>query len=175
VRALPTQPAPERTGDPARGGPAPTRTLQGPIRGRGRGHGSRGTSLSELLVALAVLAIGLLAMARLFPSGARAPLQDRMLTTANYYAQEKLEAFAHLPWDDPALGAGRHPPVPATEDLGRWRRFYEVTVLDPPLENVKKITVTVIWDVPGRRSVTATTYVRRPRALRSMPDRDDRR
>ena len=45
--------------------------------------------------------------------------------------------------------------------LGQWQRFYTVTVLDPPLDNLKKITVTVMWTYQGNRSVTATTYVRR--------------
>jgi type II secretory pathway pseudopilin PulG len=121
----------------------------------------RGTSLAELMIALVVLSIGLLAVAQLFPAGSRGQLRDRMLTAANYYAQEKIEQFVNLPWTAPALDPGRHPAGTATEDLGQWKRFYQVDVLDPPLENLKRITVTVTWTFQGTRSVTATTYARR--------------
>jgi type II secretory pathway pseudopilin PulG len=124
-------------------------------------HSERGTSLAELMIALIVLSIGLLAVAQLFPAGSRSQLRDRMLTTANYYAQEKIEQFVNLPWTDTALDLGRHPAGTATENLGQWQRFYEVELLDPPLENLKKVTVTVTWKNQGSRSVTATTYVRR--------------
>ena len=121
----------------------------------------RGTSLAELMIALVVLSIGLLAVAQLFPAGSRGQLQDRMLTIANYYAQQKIEQFVNLPWTDTALDPGRHPAGTATENLGQWKRFYQVDVLAAPLDNLKRITVTVTWNIQGGRSVTATTYVRR--------------
>jgi type II secretory pathway pseudopilin PulG len=125
-----------------------------------RTRAERGTSLAELMIALVVLSIGLLAVAQLFPAGSRSQVQDRMLTTANYYAQEKIESFVNLPWNHTSLTAGRHPAGTATEKLGAWQRFYVVEVMDPPLDNLKKITVTVSWTFQGNRSVTATTYVR---------------
>jgi prepilin-type N-terminal cleavage/methylation domain-containing protein len=124
-------------------------------------HAQRGTSLAELMIALVVLSIGLLAVAQIFPAGSRSQLQSRMLTTANYHAQEKIESFVNLPWSDPTLDPGRHPAGTATENLGQWQRFYEVSVLDQPLDNLKRITVTVSWTFQGNRSVTATTYLRR--------------
>jgi len=44
---------------------------------------------------------------------------------------------------------------------GQWQRFYQVTTMASPLENLKLVTVTVQWTYMGARSVTATTYVRR--------------
>ena len=66
-------------------------------------------SLIELCIALVVLAIGILAVGRLFPAGARAQAQDRLLISANYYAQEKVESLTGLSWADAALTDGRHP------------------------------------------------------------------
>jgi len=120
----------------------------------------RGTSLAELMVALVVLSIGLLAVAQLFPAGSRGQVQDRMLTAASYYAQEKIEGFVNVPWSDTKLDVGRHAAT-GTENLGAWQRYYDVAILDPPLDNLKKITVTVTWTFQGQRSATATTYVRR--------------
>jgi type II secretory pathway pseudopilin PulG len=124
-------------------------------------NAERGTSLAELMVALVVLSVGLLAVAQLFPAGSRGQVQDRMLTVANYYAQEKIESFVNLPWSDPNLTIGRHPAGTATENLGAWKRYYQVDVMASPLENLKRVTVTVSWNFHGARSVAATTYVRR--------------
>ena len=121
----------------------------------------RGTSLAELMIALVVLSIGLLAVAQLFPAGSRGQLQDKMLTVANYYAQERIEEFVNLPWSDPTLDVGRHPAGTATENLGQWKRFYQVDQLAAPLDNLKRVTVTVSWTLQGARLVTAVTYVRR--------------
>lgn len=121
----------------------------------------RGSSLAELMVALVVLSVGLLAVAQLFPAGSRGQVKDRMLTVGNYYAQEKIEQFVNVPWSDPVLTVGRHPAGTATESLGQWQRFYTVETLAAPLDNLKRVTVTVTWTFQGARSVAAVTYVRR--------------
>ena len=125
----------------------------------------RGMSLVELLIALVVLSIGILAMARLFPTGSRAQVQDRLLIGANNYAQEKLETLTGRNWADPMLTDGRHPlgTVCDTLDNGQWTRFYQVTTMTGSLDNLKKVDVTVSYQGAGQaqRSLTATTYVRR--------------
>lgn len=125
----------------------------------------RGMSLVELMIALVVLAVGLLAVGRMFPTGARSQEQDRLITSANYFAQEKLETLTGRTWSDPLLTDGRHPAGTAVETLeqGQWTRFYQVTTMTGKLDNLKKVDVTVNYKGAGRasRSVTATTYVRR--------------
>jgi prepilin-type N-terminal cleavage/methylation domain-containing protein len=124
-----------------------------------------GMSLVELLVALVVLAIGILAVGGLFPAGARSQAQDRLLISANYYAQEKVEALTGLSWADASLFDGRHPAGTAFDTLGtgQWQRFYQVTTLTGTLQNLKKVDVTVNYSGAGQaqRAVTATTYLRR--------------
>ena len=122
----------------------------------------RGMSLVELVVALVVLAIGVLAIGGVFPAGSRAQLQDRLTSTASYYAQQKLEDLEGLGWSDANLTDGRHPAGTATESLGsgQWKRFYQVTTMAAPLDNLKKVTVTVNWTFKGARTVSATTYLR---------------
>ena len=125
----------------------------------------QGMSLVELCIALVVLAIGILAVARLFPAGARAQAQDQILTKANYYAQEKVEALTGLTWADAPLFDGRHPAGTAFDTLGTgaWLRSYQVATMASPLDNLKKVDVTINYRGAGlaQRSVTATTYVRR--------------
>jgi prepilin-type N-terminal cleavage/methylation domain-containing protein len=124
----------------------------------------RGASLIELMIALVVLSLGILAVARLFPAGTRGNQQDRMMTTGHYYAQQKLEDLSTVNWSDPTLTDGRHPAGLLLEDLGptgQWHRVYSVTTLPSPMDNCKKVTVTVTWTFMGARSTTATTYLRR--------------
>jgi prepilin-type N-terminal cleavage/methylation domain-containing protein len=124
----------------------------------------RGTSLIELMIALVVLALGILAVGQLFPAGSRSQLQDRMMSSGSNYAQEQLETLRGLSWSDAALSVGRHPAGTATEALGptgQWHRYYEVSQLASPLDNLKKVAVTVNWTFMGARKATAVTYLRR--------------
>jgi Tfp pilus assembly protein PilV len=123
----------------------------------------RGATLIELMIALVMLTVGILAVGQLFPAGSRSQLQARMTTSGNYYAQEKLEQLAGSAWTDASLTDGRHP-ASGSEVLGssgQWHRFYQVDAMAAPLGNLKKVTVTVQWVFHGNRSVTSTTYVRR--------------
>jgi len=123
----------------------------------------RGASLVELMIALVMLTVGVLAVGQLFPAGSRAQLQAQMTMSGNYYTQEKLEQLGGGSWSDASLSVGRHPTsgFEALGDLGQWKRFYVVSAMTTPLDNLKKVTVTVQWVYQGNRSVTATTYVRR--------------
>jgi hypothetical protein len=116
-------------------------------------------------MALMVMAIGIFSVARLFPAGSRGQVQDRLAVGAGDYAQEKLEYLRGLAWSDANLTEGRHPAGSATESCGsgRWQRFYVVTTMASPLDNLKKVDVTVSWSGAGTsgRSVTTSTYVRR--------------
>jgi prepilin-type N-terminal cleavage/methylation domain-containing protein len=123
----------------------------------------RGATLIELMIALVILTVGILAVGQLFPAGSRSQLQAHMTTAGNYHAQEKLEQLAGSSWTDASLTDGRHPAsgFEALGSSGQWQRFYEVSTMASPLKNLKKVTVTVQWTYLGSRSVTSTTYVRR--------------
>jgi len=122
-----------------------------------------GFSLLELMVALIVLSIGVFAVGRLFPMGERGQRQDRMQAAASYYVQEELERLGGLDWDDADLATGRHPAsgYTAVGPTSRWWRSYEVAVMDAPLADLKKVTVSVTWAGADGRTVSVATYVRR--------------
>ena len=122
----------------------------------------RGLSLVELLVALVVLSLGVLAVAQLFPAGTRTMQSSRMLTTANFLAQQKIEELSGLGWTDPALSAGRHPAssFEAFGSAGQWKRFYRVELLPAPLDNLKRVSVNVSWSHVGERFLADTLYLR---------------
>lgn len=125
----------------------------------------RGMSLVELMIALTVLAFGILAVGRMFPTAARSQVQDRLRIGANYYAQECLEQLTGRDWADPLLTNGRHPAGTAVDSLGNghWLRFYQVTPMTGQLDNLKKVDVTITYQGASQatQTVTATTYVRR--------------
>jgi len=131
-----------------------------------RDHGprtERGTTLIELMVALTVLAVGVLAVAQLFPAGSRCQVRDRLRTEASQLAREKIEQLEVLDWADPALAAGLHP-VGGPERLGSvgaLGRAYQVDAMAAPLDNLKRVTVLVTWNQVRACSVQAVTYVRR--------------
>lgn len=129
-----------------------------------RRHSERGITLVEVLIAILVMTTGVLALGRLIPAAAHGTGSDRLLTQANAYAQQKVEELQTLTWSDPLLTDGRHPAGTTNEVLGtygNWQRHYDVVTLAAPLDNLHKVTVTVEWNFPDLRSVTATTYVRR--------------
>ncbi|MBI1799558.1 MAG: prepilin-type N-terminal cleavage/methylation domain-containing protein [Candidatus Eisenbacteria bacterium] len=123
----------------------------------------RGMTLIEMLIALVVLALGILAVGKMFPLGASVQNEDRLSTAASGYAEQKLEDVENLSWSDPALTDGRHPAGTATESLGggAWTRFYDVSTLASPLDNIKRVIVTVNWNQLTTRSMNDTLYVRK--------------
>jgi prepilin-type N-terminal cleavage/methylation domain-containing protein len=129
-----------------------------------RARGARGFSLVELMIALVVLSIGIFAVGRLFPDGERGQTQDRLQSSAGYLAQEELERLSGLSWSDGELSLGRHPSGSAVQSCGangRWSRWYLVEAMDAPLDDLKKLTVTVTWIGSSGRTVAVSTYVRR--------------
>ena len=124
----------------------------------------RGSTLLELMVALTVLAVGVLAVGQLFPAGSRSQVRDRLRTEASQLAREKIEQLEGLDWTDAELTAGRHPAGAAAEKLGSvgaLGRHYEVDSLAAPLDNLKRVTVHVTWNQVRACSVQAVTYLRR--------------
>jgi prepilin-type N-terminal cleavage/methylation domain-containing protein len=126
---------------------------------------ARGVTLVELLAALVVISIGILALVRLFPTASKNQLQDRMLTSANLYAEEKIEDLSPKDWNDADLALGRHPATASSDEAlgpsGSWHRYWTVSAMAIPLDNLKRVTVTVYWTINGSRTITATTYLRR--------------
>ena len=123
----------------------------------------RGASLVEMLVALVILAVGLLAVARVFPVGSRQQVRDKLVTAGAIYAQEKLEQLVPLNWNDANITDGRHPAGTAVETLGgtgQWFRYYNVTTMPSPLNSLKKITVSVYWTTQNHDTVNVVTYKR---------------
>ena len=66
-------------------------------------RGQRGMTLIEVLIALSILAVALLALAPLFTMSVRTNASAQQLTSANTLAREKLEELSGYPRNDPRL------------------------------------------------------------------------
>jgi len=120
----------------------------------------RGSTLLELLVALVVLSIGVLGVAGLFPTGTRVQVQDRIRTEASQLSREKVEQLHNVTVGDPSLAVGRHPATPEVlGEAGGLKRYYDVELLAAPLDNLRKVTVSVTWMHAKACTVQAVTYL----------------
>ncbi len=122
-----------------------------------------GYSLIEMLIVLVVLSVGILALVRLLSTASREQLRDRLRTSANYYAQEKIETLRTVSLDDTSLTDGRHPGVSVAETVGSsgaLHRYWVISHLPDPLSNVARVDVVVTWKGPrGPDSVLTSTYL----------------
>jgi prepilin-type N-terminal cleavage/methylation domain-containing protein len=123
----------------------------------------RGFSLAEMMMVMVILAIGILAVAKLFPTASRQQLKDRLRTSASYFVQEKVESLRTLVSTSADLAEGRHPSVDTNEAVGTtpgMTRYWVVSYPPPPLDNIVRIDVVVRWSTTaGPDSTVATSYL----------------
>jgi general secretion pathway protein I len=121
----------------------------------------KGFSLLELIIAIAVLAIGLVGILQIFPVGLRASQRAGMVTKAAFLAKNKMEqvkmagfsAITELP---PKI------PLSGTEGDFDWEIFIDKLELDglETSDDIRKVTIVVSWPERNRkRSKDFVTYV----------------
>ncbi|MFH1866617.1 MAG: prepilin-type N-terminal cleavage/methylation domain-containing protein [Patescibacteria group bacterium] len=129
-----------------------------------------GFSLVEVMVATAILAVGLLAVMSIFPFSLQANKGAEQTSLASSYAKAKLEQLLVTPYDE--LGVGNVEPRAKLssdpDDLAySLERQTEVTLLDGNLVSsgsdvgLKKIAVSVFWSnrQGGDKSLVLTSIL----------------
>jgi hypothetical protein len=115
--------------------------------------GDQGANLVSLVLALAMITLGLLGVAAVFSPGAGTVSADKS-SIALGLASEKLAELKSLPISSSALQEGTY-----FDQVEPYSRQWTVTA-DTPMQDMKLIQVTVEWDSPqGTRQVVLTTYV----------------
>ena len=144
--------------------------MQTPIR-RGRDHPRGGFTLIEVLIALTILAVGLLPLAAMQIHALSFGRSGKHSSQAAVLARNKMEELQRLPWADPDLapaGAWTVPDVQMTNVVSptgiqneqtynvRWR------VTDVAPGRTRSIDVQVQWNEPERpnRSFTVSSVRR---------------
>ena len=110
---------------------------------------SRGFTLIEGLISLAIFSIGILAIAGIQISSINGNSAARMQTEATTLAAQHLERLIALPYGDPDLDPGDHPP----ETSGSYTIQWNVSD-DDPIPLTKKITITVTAANPNAKDVS---------------------
>jgi len=104
---------------------------------------SKGFSLIEVLIALVILAISLLALAGLMATTVKNNSFGSHITEASTFAQDKLEEFRAMRWDDvqvtpPGLDTDNRSGSTGIAYTRNW------TVIQDG--NIKTITITINWN-----------------------------
>lgn len=114
----------------------------------------KGLTLIEILLAIIILSIGLLAVAALQTGSAKGNTTSSRSTQGLTYAVTQLETLMDLPWDDPDLVQGTHGPVSQNGYTITWN-----VTDNGVINNTKTITLTVTWRSWGLQKQISVQHV----------------
>ena len=113
---------------------------------------NKGFSLIEMLIAVTIFAIGLLAMAQLQTHSIVYNAQAQRNTVATIHAQNKMDELRAMDFADLDGENG------TTETTGDGYDI-EVTVANGPLSDTRNITVEVSWTYKGNKSYEINSII----------------
>ena len=114
-----------------------------------------GTSLLEVLIAVAIASIALVSLITLIVGSLDVEDHARKVTEATLIADEKLKEIERGPFPETGKIEG---PVNESESNGF---YYSIVIMDTSLTEIRQVNVEVSWD-HGRRSVSLTGYIAKP-------------
>jgi prepilin-type N-terminal cleavage/methylation domain-containing protein len=124
-------------------------------------HGSNhGFTLVEMMVALVLFGVGMMALAQSLPRGLSVRDQARRMTVASSMAQEGVERLRNLPFNHADLADGNHTD-PDNPVEGAYSRRWAIQV-DTPVPDMKRVTMTVTFltDSADSQAVVTTMIAR---------------
>lgn len=114
-----------------------------------------GYSLIELMIAMLILAVGVMGIWGMQGAAIRGNTTARKTTDTAALGSDQLEKLMRLPYDDAVLAPG----TTTTRNEGIYTVAWTVSPLDVPITNVKTVTITASWMEAGQqRSVTYVYY-----------------
>ena len=114
-----------------------------------------GFTLFEVLQAMAIASIGLLALSTLTMATISANAKARRMTTAATLGEAKMEALRNTPYDDLADGADE-----LAQAGTSYSRSWSVCT-SCPIDGAKQVALTVRWDDRGTQALTLETVIAR--------------
>ncbi len=124
-------------------------------RKRGLHASNRGFTLVEMMVALVLFGVGMMALAQTLPQGLSVRDKARRMTVATTMAQEGVERLRDLPFNHADLAGGNHAD-PANPVDGAYLRRWAVQI-DTPVTDMKRVTVTVTFPTASADSQAVIT------------------
>jgi type IV pilus assembly protein PilV len=121
---------------------------------------SRGFTLVELMIALLVFGIGIVALAQSLPNGVRVRDRARRMSVATNLAQQQVERLRALPENHADLAAGSHAD-PLNPIRGAYRRRWSIQD-DTPISGMRRVVVTVSFTTasPDSEAILTTQIAR---------------
>jgi prepilin-type N-terminal cleavage/methylation domain-containing protein len=138
----------------------PSRSRRRPVGARRKRASNRGFTLVEMMIALVLFGVGMMALAQVLPRGLSVRDKARRMTVATSMAQEEVERLRNLPFNHADLAGGAHddPNNPIDGAYGRqW-----VVQDNTPVTDMKHVTVTVTFptDSDDNQAVVTTMIAR---------------
>lgn len=114
----------------------------------------QGVSLLEIVIATAILSVGILGLIGAFPQGIETTREQELMVIAGQLAQTKLEEMASLSYAEVVVGTIEdrvHAVAEASDPLYKFLRSTSAGLVDQNLNpsqtdiGLKKITITIYW------------------------------
>ncbi len=116
--------------------------------------GDAGYTLIELMIALMILAIGVLGVWSMQGAAVHSNVKARQITGSAALGSDQFEKLMRLPYDDAMLAPGST----TIRDEGNYSVTWTVSNLNEPIANVKTVTVTASWREAGQQRKVEYVY-----------------
>ncbi len=123
-------------------------------------HGENGFTIMEVMIALAIFAIGILGVAHLHIRSTSGNTSSRTITEGTTFAVDRVEQLMTLPYDDSAWDAGTYNAAVTGSDSGETYSLTWSITEDNPVPNTKQVAVRATWDDQGETRTFTTNYYR---------------
>jgi type IV pilus assembly protein PilV len=116
---------------------------------------SSGFTLLEILIALIIFSIGILALTSLTVTATRTGSYGARMTEAVTFAQDKLEELKTNSWDKVVSGADQETGPTGINYARNWK------VLEKETRNLKTVSITIEWNDGADHSISFFTVISR--------------
>ena len=114
---------------------------------------SGGFTLLEILIALIIFSIGILALATLTVTATKTGSYGGRMTEAVTFAQDKLEELKTNSWDKIVSGMDQETGPTGMYYTRNWK------VLEKETRNLKTVSITIEWNDPAHHSISLFTVI----------------
>ena len=116
---------------------------------------SAGFTLLEILIALVIFSVGILAFTSLSVTATRTGSYGGRMTEAVTFAQDKLEELKANPWEKIVSGADQKTGPTGINYTRNWK------VLEKKTRNLKTVSITIDWKDRADHSISLFTVISR--------------